>query len=87
MSTSSPLPFAEAYRLSGSAGQEAQQQLLIRELNHRVKNVLALVQSIARRTARHTGSVNEFLDAFDGRLQAMSAAHALLSDSWWRGAV
>ena len=65
---------------------QAQQQLLIRELNHRVKNVLALVQSIARRTARHTGSINAFLDAFDGRLQAMSAAHSLLSESWWRGA-
>lgn len=65
---------------------EAGRQLLVRELNHRVKNVLALMQSIARRTAQNSHSVPEFLDAFDGRLQAMSAAHSLLSESWWQGA-
>lgn len=64
---------------------EARQQLLLRELNHRVKNTLALVRALIRRTAQGSASVADFLESIDGRLQAMSAAHAVLSANWWRG--
>ena len=59
--------------------------MLVRELNHRVKNILAVVQSLAMQTdpAR---SVEEFRDKFVGRLSAMARAHSLLLDAEWRGA-
>lgn len=64
--------------------QERQRNLL-RELNHRVKNTLATVQAMATQTVRHAASPGDFLPAFAGRLQALGAAHGLLSDLEWRG--
>lgn len=61
-------------------------RLLLRELNHRVKNTLAMLQSMARQTLRQTRDPREFMRAFAGRLQAISEAHGLLSDHEW-GAV
>jgi len=58
-------------------------RLLLRELNHRVKNTLAMLQSLARQTLRQTRDPVEFMDAFAGRLQSLSDAHALLSDHEW----
>lgn len=65
---------------------EDQQQLLLDELNHRVKNTLATVQSIAAQTLRATGSPEAFRTAFEARLIALSEAHNLLSRENWRGA-
>lgn len=62
------------------------QQLLINELNHRVKNTLALVQSIAGLTIRSSEALPDFRDAFEKRLGALSRAHDLLNRTWW-GAV
>ena len=64
---------------------ERERELLARELNHRVKNILAVVQSLAMQTTQ-TRSVEEFRDAFVGRLSAMARAHSLLLDAEWRGA-
>lgn len=64
---------------------DERQRLLLRELNHRVKNTLATVQALATQTVRHAGDSGEFLAAFSGRLQALGAAHSLLSDREWRG--
>jgi len=58
---------------------EARQKLLIDELNHRVKNTLATVQSLAAQTARGTASTEEFHQAFEGRLIALSHAHDQLT--------
>lgn len=58
-------------------------RLLLRELNHRVKNTLAMLQSLARQTLRQTSDPVEFMDAFAGRLQSLSEAHSLLSDHEW----
>lgn len=58
-------------------------RLLLRELNHRVKNTLAMLQSLARQTLRQTSDPVEFMDAFAGRLQSLSEAHGLLSDHEW----
>ncbi|KQV38165.1 MULTISPECIES: HWE histidine kinase domain-containing protein [unclassified Rhizobium] len=58
-------------------------RLLLRELNHRVKNTLAMLQSLARQTLRTTSDPELFMTAFAGRLQAISEAHGLLSDHEW----
>lgn len=62
------------------------QELLINELNHRVKNTLALVQSIAGLTIRSSETLSDFREAFERRLGALSRAHDLLNRTWW-GAV
>lgn len=56
------------------------------ELDHRVKNVLATVQSLAQQTSRRTTTLDGFLQAFSGRLKAMASANELLTAARWRGA-
>jgi two-component sensor histidine kinase len=60
------------------------QDLLIAELDHRVKNVLARVAAVVRHTSRRCGTLEEFVQSIDGRIQSMAAAHSLLSRSRWR---
>lgn len=60
---------------------EAHQQLLINELNHRVKNTLAIVQAIAWQSFR--GASRQARDAFEGRLEALAAAHDVLTRQKW----
>ena len=67
---------------------EAHQRLLINELNHRVKNTLAIVQAIAWQSLRMGGVPVEVRDAFEGRLAALSAAHNVLTrQSWEAGTI
>lgn len=56
---------------------------LLRELNHRVRNTLAMLQSLAGQTMRRSASAEEFNAAFSGRLQALSNAHNLLTEQDW----
>ncbi|MGF3025873.1 sensor histidine kinase [Methylobacterium aquaticum] len=65
---------------------DARQELLIHELNHRVKNTLATVQSMARQTARSAGSLDDFTGSFEARLLAMSQTHNVLTANHWEGA-
>jgi PAS domain S-box-containing protein len=65
---------------------ERTQQLLIGELNHRVKNTLATVQAIAQQTLRRSADPREFAASFSGRIQALSRAHSMLSNTTWKGA-
>jgi PAS domain S-box-containing protein len=65
---------------------EERQKLLIDELNHRVKNTLATVQSLATQTARGTDSPEAFRAAFEGRLIALSQAHDQLTRRHWKSA-
>lgn len=60
---------------------EAQRELLLAELNHRVKNTLAVVQGLAYQTFR--GMDAPARRSFEGRLQALAAAHDLLTRSHW----
>ena len=62
------------------------QQLLLGELNHRVRNTLATVLSLAQQTAQDAPSVAAFLTAFQARVMALAAAHNLLTRGHWRGA-
>jgi len=65
---------------------EAHLRLLLRELTHRSKNLLAVIQAMARQTAHHAGSVEGFLTQFGARLQALAASHDLLVRESWYGA-
>ncbi len=58
--------------------QRDQQDLLIGELNHRVKNILMLVQAIARQTRLSALSLDDYLEAFQKRIDALSKAHELI---------
>lgn len=59
---------------------------LLREVSHRSKNLLAIIQSIALQTARYSGSLDLFLQKFRGRLYSLSQSQDLITDSSWRGA-
>ena len=65
---------------------ERRQRMLINELNHRVKNTLATVQSIAAQTLRSAPDVASARQEFESRLVALAAAHDLLTAQGWRGA-
>ena len=65
---------------------EARQRLLIGELNHRVKNTLAVVQSIAAQSLRSTKDPMAFEKVFMSRLSALASAHNLLTQREWSGA-
>ena len=65
---------------------EAHLRLLMRELTHRSKNLLAIIQAMARQTARHTNSTEVFLEQFDARLQALATSHDVLLEEGWHGA-
>ena len=60
--------------------------LLVGELNHRVKNTLAIVQSIAAQTGRTSATINQFIGRFNGRVQSLSSAHHVLTEAHWSGA-
>ena len=65
---------------------EAHLRLLMRELTHRSKNLLAVIQAMARQTARHTGNIQTFLERFSARVQALARSHDLLVQESWHGA-
>jgi two-component sensor histidine kinase len=62
------------------------QQLLVEELNHRVKNTLASVQAIVQHTLRSAKDPAHFASSFSGRIQSMARAHSLLTSTVWKGA-
>ena len=61
-------------------------QFLMHELSHRSKNLLAVIQSIARRTARTAATMEEFESRFGRRLQGLAASHDVLVLNTWQGA-
>jgi PAS domain S-box-containing protein len=63
---------------------EERQALLAREVDHRARNALAVVQSIVRLT--RASSIDGYVAAVEGRIGALARAHVLLSDSRWQGA-
>ena len=64
---------------------ERRQRLLVNELNHRVKNTLAIVQAIAWQSFRSGGMSQPAREAFEGRLAALAAAHDVLNRQSWEG--
>ena len=94
-STKAPMRDAEG-RVVGLVGSsvditarrkaEEHRALLVNELNHRVKNTLAVVQGLARQTFRSTADMGQAIASFDERLSALSRAHNLLTDENWGSA-
>jgi len=78
--------FGAARDISERKQTEATQQLLLGELNHRVKNILASVQAIAQHTLRRTKDPAAFAESFVGRIQSMSRVHSMLTATTWKGA-
>ena len=77
----------ERQALLAKAQQTAErQQLLIRELHHRVRNTLATVQGLLGATARSTISVDEFYRSFAGRIASLGKLHTLLTEDYWQTA-
>lgn len=60
---------------------------LLREVSHRSKNLLAIIQSIATQTGRYSSTIDTFLTRFRGRLQSLSSSQDLVTSSNWRGAM
>ncbi|MDO9503447.1 chemotaxis protein CheB [Falsiroseomonas sp.] len=56
---------------------------LVDELNHRVRNMLQVVQAVATSTLRHAGSLEDFSAAFAGRIKALAQAHELIGEQGW----
>lgn len=77
---------AVAHDITERKTAEETQRLLLGELNHRVKNTLATVQSIANQTLRRAETPAAFATAFSGRIQALARAHDVLTASTWQGA-
>lgn len=61
-------------------------RLMLRELTHRSKNLLAVIQAMARKTASLSGDLDTFVSDFSLRLRAIAAAHDLLVSESWSGA-
>jgi two-component sensor histidine kinase len=59
---------------------------LLREVSHRSKNLLAIIQSIATQTGRYSDSLGDFLTRFRGRLHSLASSQDLVTSSNWRGA-
>ena len=72
--------------VSARSGPAEDPGALTREFDHRVKNLLASVQSLAAQSARHSPSMDDFLTSFVGRLDAVATVHTLLAATRWRGA-
>lgn len=72
--------------ISAERRRERLLRSLLREVSHRSKNLLSIIQSLASQTARFTRTRDDFLRKFRGRLHALAQSQDLVTDSDWRGA-
>jgi len=77
-----PMVLAVVRDMTERRAAENQRQLLVREIDHRAKNLLSVVQAIAHQT--EASSYQEFIARFDERIRSLSASHNLLIKSEWR---
>jgi two-component sensor histidine kinase len=70
--------------LAASREAEQRQALLVRELHHRVRNSLAMVQALLGATSRTTGTVEEFYRAFSARISSLARTQTLLTEDAWQ---
>lgn len=75
-----------AVETSEQKRREQTLRILLREVSHRSRNLLAIIQSIATQTGRHSSTVEDFLARFRGRLQSLASSQDLVTSSNWRGA-
>src|SRR5215212_2193069 len=72
--------------LAASRRAEQRQALLVRELHHRVRNTLAMVQALLGATARTTGTIGEFHRSFSARIGSLAKTQTLLTEDYWQTA-
>jgi PAS domain S-box-containing protein len=77
---------AACYDVTDDHEAMRRQQILLDEINHRVKNTLATVQSIARASLSSATTLKGYAEAFEQRLIALSRAYNLLTENNWQGA-
>lgn len=75
-----------AVDISEQKWREQTLKSLLREVAHRSKNLLAIIQSIAAQTGRYSDTIDTFLVRFRGRLQSLASSQDLVTSSNWRGA-
>ena len=78
--------FVQGHDVTDQVEAEERQQLLMNELNHRVKNTLAIVQGLAMQSFRQIPGSDAARQTFNARLAALAAAHNLLTTSDWKTA-
>lgn len=78
---------ASAHDISERKRQERRTRFVMRELSHRSKNLLAVVQAMARQTARTARSLDDFQSRFSERIDGLARSHDQLIAQEWRGAV
>jgi two-component sensor histidine kinase len=78
--------FVQGHDVTDHRIAEEHRQLLVNELNHRVKNTLAIVQAIAGQTFRGGEAIEQAREAFTARLMSLSRAQDILTVERWRGA-
>ena len=76
--------FATLFEITEQKKKELQIRLLMREVNHRSKNLLSVILAVGRHTVRTTDPV-DFMSKFSERINALSASHDLLVKDEWRG--
>jgi two-component system, chemotaxis family, CheB/CheR fusion protein len=74
----------EKFRIEGA--ELSGDEIIVRELSHRLKNVLTMVQVVARQSLKYSPGLTEFGQAFEARLTALGRAHSLLIQNCWTGA-
>jgi PAS domain S-box-containing protein len=72
--------FIEGNDVTDHVNTEHRQALLIRELHHRVRNTLAMVQGLLTMTANTARSIEEFQESFSGRIASLAKTHAVITD-------
>lgn len=78
--------FVQGHDVTEEVEAEERQKLLINELNHRVKNTLAIVQGLSMQTFKQVDGAGPAMSVFDARLNALASAHALLTERNWEAA-
>jgi two-component sensor histidine kinase len=73
--------------LAASRQAEERQALLVRELHHRVRNSLAMVQALVGATARSAGTIQEFQRSFAARINSLAKTQTLLTEDYWQTAL
>ncbi len=72
--------FIEGNDVTDHVHTEQRQALLIRELHHRVRNTLAMVQGVMTTTAKSSANIEEFQKAFSGRIASLARTHAVMTE-------
>ncbi|MEW9805766.1 sensor histidine kinase [Mesorhizobium marinum] len=75
-----------AVEITEQRRREQTLRVLLREVSHRSRNLLAIIQSIATQTGRYASSIEAFLSRFRDRLQSLASSQDLVTSSNWRGA-